>query len=69
MNTLHDLVKLDPGLLPYLPYALAAIGVVAAVMPWLPPPSNPKSVYGVIYGIMNAVAQNYRNARNASPKL
>ncbi len=41
-----------------------ALGLCAALMPWLPQPANPRSVYGVAYAVMNAIAQNYRNSRN-----
>ena len=42
----------------------AVCGVVAAVMPWLPAPTG-GGVYAVIYGILNKLAQNYGNAKNA----
>jgi hypothetical protein len=60
-----DVMKTIPALLPYVPYVLMALGVCAMLMPWLPPPANPRSAYGIFYAVMNAIAQNYRNSRNA----
>ncbi len=61
-----QLMNTIPALGPYVPYVLMALGVCAMLMPWLPPPAKPRSVYGLVYAVMNAMAQNYRNSRNAS---
>jgi len=60
-----QLMNTIPALMPYVPYVLMALGLCAMLMPWLPPPGNPRSVYGLAYAVMNALAQNYRNSRNA----
>lgn len=58
-----------PALLPYMPYALAAFGVCAAIMPFLPVPAQADSAYGRLWGVINLLAHNYRNAANAkAPK-
>ena len=60
-----DLIAGIPGVGPFLPYILLATGVAALAMPWLPVPARSGSVYGVLYTVLNYLAQNYRNAQNA----
>lgn len=55
-----------PTLAPYAPYALAVFGVCAIVAPWLPMPGAGQKIYGRVYAVVNALAQNYRNAANAA---
>ena len=55
-----------PALVPYAPYALGVFGICAAVVPWLPVPDAGRPIYRCIYGIVNALAHNYRNAANAA---
>ena len=38
--------------------------VTAHAMPYLPKPAQPTGFYAAVYGILNAVAGNYGNARN-----
>ncbi|GAN77004.1 hypothetical protein [Acidisphaera rubrifaciens] len=55
-----------PAFVPYAPYVLALFGLCAAVMPWLPVPGAGQPVYRRVYGVVNALAHNYRNAANAA---
>ncbi len=61
-----QLMNTIPALMPYVPYVLMVLGLCAVLMPWLPTPANPRSAYGLAYAVMNAMAQNYRNSRNAA---
>lgn len=45
-------------------YVAALCGVCAAVMPWLPVPASAGSAYGRTYGLLNLLAQNFRNVTN-----
>ena len=47
---------------------LAIVAVVAAVMPFLPVPTSERGVYAIVYRVLNILAQNYGNAKNAAPK-
>lgn len=58
-------IETIPGVGPFMPYILLAAGVAALAMPWLPVPTQSRSVYGVFYSILNYLGQNYRNAQNA----
>lgn len=55
-----------PALAPYAPYALAVFGFCAVIAPWLPVPGAGRPAYRCVYGIVNALAHNYRNAANAA---
>ncbi|MBB2159285.1 hypothetical protein [Gluconacetobacter sacchari] len=45
-------------------YVAALCGVCAVLMPWLPVPASAGSAYGRVYGVLNLLAQNFRNVAN-----
>jgi Mg2+/citrate symporter len=49
----------------YLVFIAAAIGIVAAIMPVLPKPEAETGFYAFLYKVLNTVAMNYGNAKNA----
>lgn len=63
---LNALIAAVPALAPYATVIFAVVGLVAAVMPWLPHPAGP-GVYGAVYAVLNAVAMNFRHAANQPP--
>ncbi|MBB2205633.1 hypothetical protein [Gluconacetobacter takamatsuzukensis] len=62
MTILQTLISVVPvqGVI----YVAALCGVCAALMPWLPVPAHAGSAYGRVYGVLNLLAQNFRNVAN-----
>lgn len=62
-----DLLNSIPAVGHALPYILIVFGICALLMPVLPvPASTTGSAYGIVWSVLNLLAQNYANAKNAS---
>lgn len=59
-------IEAVPGVGPCLPYILMVFGICAVVAAQLPPPAQAGSLYAVVYRLVNLLAQNYNQARNAA---
>jgi hypothetical protein len=60
------LIQAVPGVGPFLPYVLIALGICAVLAAQIPPPKQADTLYGFIYRIVNLLGQNYNQARNAN---
>lgn len=59
------LIQAVPGVGPYLPSVLVVFGICAVTAAQLPPPKSARSAYSVLYQLVNLLAHNYNQARNA----
>lgn len=67
MIDIPAIVAAVPALAPYATYLCIVIAVNAVIAPYLKPPAMPAhGWYPVVYALVNWVARNVRNARNAN---